>query len=250
MRAADYQAENPYASFGMTVDTAPADERVAFVRRTYLHLAGAIYAFAGLEWILFSTGILDSIVPRLMGGYGMLVMFAAFIGASWIADRWARSETSIGMQYTGLGLFVVAEAIFFAPILWIANHYALTIEGVGAVGVIPVAALTTLIMFAGLTAVAWFSGADFSFLRAGLMLGTFAAFALILAGWFFGLNLGIWFSAAMVILASGYILYDTSNIMHHYRPTQHVAAALALFASVALLFWYVLRILIALSGRR
>ena len=54
---------------------------------------------------------------------------------------------------------------------------------------------------------------------------------------------------AMVVLASGYILYDTSNILHHYRTNQHVAAALALFASVALLFWYVIRILIALSGR-
>jgi FtsH-binding integral membrane protein len=82
-----------------------------------------------------------------------------------------------------------------------------------------------------------------------LVLGGLAAMAVILCMILFGLNLGVFFSLAMVVLASGYILYDTSNVMHHYRTDQHVAAALALFASVALLFWYVLQILIALSGR-
>jgi FtsH-binding integral membrane protein len=46
----------------------------------------------------------------------------------------------------------------------------------------------------------------------------------------------------MVAFAGAAILYETSNILHHYRPNQHVAASLSLFASVALLFWYVLRI--------
>jgi FtsH-binding integral membrane protein len=59
----------------------------------------------------------------------------------------------------------------------------------------------------------------------------------------------VWFSAAMIVLACGYILYDTSNVLHHYRTDQYVAAAVALFASVALLFWYVLRIMMAFSRR-
>ena len=46
----------------------------------------------------------------------------------------------------------------------------------------------------------------------------------------------------MIVLASGSILYNTSAIMYHYAPGQHVAASLSLFASVALLFWYVLRL--------
>jgi FtsH-binding integral membrane protein len=46
----------------------------------------------------------------------------------------------------------------------------------------------------------------------------------------------------MVAFAGGAILYDTSNILHRYNTNQHVAAALSLFASVALLFWYILRI--------
>ena len=64
-----------------------------------------------------------------------------------------------------------------------------------------------------------------------------------------GFGLGVIFSALMIALACGYILYDTSNVLHHYRTDQYVAAALALFASVAVLFWYVLRIVISFSGR-
>jgi len=62
----------------------------------------------------------------------------------------------------------------------------------------------------------------------------------------FAFSLGIIFSAAMVLFASAAILYDTSQVLHHYRTNQHVAASLSLFASVALLFWYVLRIVMSL----
>jgi FtsH-binding integral membrane protein len=60
-----------------------------------------------------------------------------------------------------------------------------------------------------------------------------------------GFNLGLIFSGAMVVFAAGAILYQTSNVARYYRTDQYVAAALALFASVALLFWYVLRIFLA-----
>ena len=67
----------------------------------------------------------------------------------------------------------------------------------------------------------------------------------------FGLfNLGTGFFMLLVVFAAGAILYDTSNVLHHYRTEQHVAASLALFASVGLLFWYILQIVISLSNRR
>jgi FtsH-binding integral membrane protein len=62
----------------------------------------------------------------------------------------------------------------------------------------------------------------------------------ILCAMLFGFSLGLWFSLAMIVLAAGAILYNTSNVLLHYRLDQHVAASLSLFASVALLFWYVL----------
>jgi FtsH-binding integral membrane protein len=110
------------------------------------------------------------------------------------------------------------------------------------------AGVITGIVFAGLTAMVFITKADFSGLGTFLWLGGLVAMGLVVVSLVMGggFGLGVWFSGAMVLLAVGYILYDTSNIMHHYRTDQHVAAALALFASVALLFYYVVRILIAL----
>ena len=54
------------------------------------------------------------------------------------------------------------------------------------------------------------------------------------------------FAVAMVGLAAVAILYSTSNIIHYYRTDQYVAAALSLFAAVALMFYYVLYLLLAL----
>jgi hypothetical protein len=80
-------------------------------------------------------------------------------------------------------------------------------------------------------------------MRGALMLAGVSAFGLAVLSMLFGFTLGLFFSYAMVALACGYILFSTSNVMLHYRTNQHVAAALALFAAVMLLFWYVLRIL-------
>ena len=55
-------------------------------------------------------------------------------------------------------------------------------------------------------------------------------------------NIGTWFSVVMIAFAGAAILYDTSKIMHHYPEDRYVGAALELFASVALMFWYVLRL--------
>jgi hypothetical protein len=99
-----------------------------------------------------------------------------------------------------------------------------------------------------LTYIAFTTRRDFSFLGSILSLGGFVALGVIIASMLFGLNLGVFFAGLMVAYAGGAILYNTSNIMHQYRPDQHVAAALALFASVALMFWYVLQIVMSLAS--
>lgn len=104
------------------------------------------------------------------------------------------------------------------------------------------AGLVTGVVFGGLTLTVLVTKADFSFMKWAIVAGGFIAMGLIVASIFMGFSLGLWFSVAMVILASGIILYTTSNVLHTYNTNQHVAASLALFASVALLFWYVLQI--------
>ena len=56
---------------------------------------------------------------------------------------------------------------------------------------------------------------------------------------------GVFFSVALIAFAGAAILYDTSNVIHHFPEDRYVAASLELFASVALMFWYVLRLFIA-----
>ncbi len=160
-----------------------------------------------------------------------------------IAQAWARSETSSALQYAGLGLFVVAEAVIFLPLMYIAAYYC-------GDTVIPTAGILTLTVFGGLTLSVFITRKDYSFLGPILCVASFIALGVIVAGILCGFNLGLFFAFAMVALMSGYILYDTSNVMLHYRTDQHVAAALALFASIATLFYYILYIVMMLNGGR
>lgn len=229
-------ADNPYQSpLGTFAAQAAADERSQFITKTYLHLAGAIGLFLALEAVLLSLPGIENLVGLMVGSqYGWLIVLGLFMGVSWIANSWAQSAVSQTMQYLGLGLYVVAEAIIFVPLLFIAQRLD--------PGIVPTAGLTTLALFGVLTAIVFVTRKDFSFLRGILLFGGFAALGLIVVAILFGFNLGPIFTYAMIALACGYILYDTSNVLHHYRIGQHVAASLALFAAVALLFWYILRL--------
>lgn len=237
-------SSNPYRTWGLPAAQAETNERAAFIRKTYLHLLGAVLAFIGLEAALLNSVVAEQMMALLQnsGQMGMLVVLGAFIGVSYLATSWASSSTSVQTQYLGLGLYVVAEAIIFVPLMYMAQLY-------GPPNVLMNAGLLTALIFCGLTVIVLATGADFSFLRTALSVAGFAAIGVIVCSMLFGFNLGIVFTAAMIVFASGYILYDTSNVLHHYRIGQHVAAALALFASVALLFWYILRLLMSLSSR-
>jgi FtsH-binding integral membrane protein len=239
-------AENPYRSSTFTIAAlAEENERTDFIRKTYLNLGGAIFSFAALEAVLLNIpGLSDSALGALSSvPYSWLIMMGAYMLVSYLAESWARSAVSVRTQYMGLSLYVAAEAAIFFPLLSIVNRMD------GTHLLIPAAGLATLTIFGGLSAVVFFTRADFSFLRTALWLGGLISLGFVAASVVFGFSLGLAFSVAMAALASGYILYHTSNVLHHYRIGQHVAAALALFASVALLFWYVLRIFMELSSR-
>lgn len=237
---------NPYNAPSFSVAAAAADERATFITKTYLHLAGAIAALVALEAVLLQLPITNQLVG-MMGGMGWLIVLGAFMGVSWLANSWARSDTSPTLQYMGLGLYVVAEAVILLPILSMAR-YRDAIEGNSAFsGVIGTAGVATLGLFCVLTAVVFITRKDFSFMRSILMFSGFAAMGLIVCSIFIGFSLGSVFTYAMIAFACGHVLYDTSNVLHHYRVGQHVAASLSLFASVALLFWYVLRIVMEMQ---
>jgi FtsH-binding integral membrane protein len=252
MNSADFQANTPYARLGTLVVDAPAEARTSFIRRTYVHLMAAIYGLVALEFLYFTAlgPQLDNWVPNLFSQrWGWLALFGGYMVVSKIAESWARSDASIGKQYFGLVTYVFAFSVILCPMLWIANHYATSI-GQFTVSPIMVAAVITLAVFGVLTATVFLTGKDFSFLGPILGIAGLILFGVILLAMFGLFNLGTGFAMILVVFAAGAILYDTSNVMHHYRTEQHVAAALALFASVGLLFWYILQIVISLSSRR
>jgi FtsH-binding integral membrane protein len=226
---------NNMGSYSQSAPVIELDEnsRGRFVARAYNHLFGAILAFVLLEVVLFKTGMAESIAQVLLGGSWLLVL-GGFVVVSWIARYAAHRSASLATQYAALTGYVVAEAIIFVPLLYVAEKFA-----PGAIGS---AALVTFLGFVGLSLVAFLTRKDFSFLRGILCWGGIVALVLIVAGVIFGFQLGTYFSVAMVGLAGAAILYDTSNILHHYPEDRYVAAALELFASVALMLWYVLRL--------
>lgn len=222
-----------------TVAQAPASARAAFIKRTYLHLAAAVLAFVGLEAALISSGAGLEIVQTMFAFKGAwIALMVVFIGGGYAAQYMARSGQPVGVQYAGLSLYVLLETVIFLPILTIAQIRF-------GPEVAMQAGLVTLAVFGGLTCAVFLSGKDFSFLGPVLWVGSFLALGLVVAAVMFGFNFGLVLCGLMVALAAGYIIYDTSNVIHRYNTTEHVAASLALFASVALMFYYVLRIFMA-----
>ena len=218
-------------------DRASSTERGAFIVKTYVHLFFAIIAFIMLEALIQLTPIAGGMLNVIgaAGQFGWLMVLGAFMLVSHIANKWAHSSTSLGMQYAGLSLYVVAEALIFAPLIAIALYYK-------GPQVIVSAAGATAFIFAGLTAVVFVTRKNFSFMGPFLGVLGMCAMALIVLSILFGFDLGIFFIVAMIALASGYILFSTSKVMHEYSTTQYVAASLSLFAAVALLFWYILQL--------
>jgi FtsH-binding integral membrane protein len=208
--------------------------RADFITKTYGHLLGAIIAFTLFEIAIFQTGLAETLASKMLGGgsIGWLPWMGGYMLVGFLASRLAWIKVSKGTQYLGLALYVVASGIIFVPLLFIANHYA--------PGVITNAAMVTLVGFSGLTAIVFYTRKDFSFMRKILLWASFAALGFIVMGAFAGWSGGNIFPVLMIALAGGWILHDTSNVMLHCPQDRYVAAALELFASVALMFWYVI----------
>ena len=219
-----------------TLDEATRSE---FLSRVYQHLLAAVVAFVAFEAFLINLGIAREIYELVSGGGGRwLIVLGGFMVVNWLATNAAHDILNPSRQYAGLFGMAAGEALIFAPFL----HYVFEVEGGGTTTVLA-AAVITAIGFAGLSAVALVTRADLSFLRPILLWTGVCALVLIVSALLFGFELGVWFSVAMIALAGGSILYQTQTIMRRYPAEAYVGAAVQLFASVMLLFWYVLRLL-------
>ena len=210
--------------------------RSEFINKTYTHLLGAILLFAGIEYWIFSTPYAEQLAVFMLEKLWLAVQ-GGFIVVSWIATHVAHAVESIGAQYAALVGFVVAEAIIFVPMFYIALMVGPEI--------IEYAVAITLGAFVALTAIAMITGANFTFLRSFLVWSSLVALATIVLGAAIGFHLGTYFSMGMIGIAGASILYDTSKIMRDYPDDRYVAAAMQLLASIALMLWYVLRLFLS-----
>ncbi len=214
------------------------DNKVAFYKKTYTNLAFAILLFIVMEYLLLQVDFIVNLSIQLIQSWAWLLVLGGFMLASNYVERMAASSKDKNTHYLALFVYVFFEALIFVPLIYLAIQYSGALEK----DILSQAAVMTLALFTGISAVAFITKKDFSFMRAGLAIGFSIAIGLIVAGMLFGFDLGLWFSVGMCVLAGGTILYQTSNLIHKYGTEDYIPASLGLFASLMLLFWYVIQI--------
>jgi modulator of FtsH protease len=169
---------------------------------------------------------------------GLLLTLAGYFGLLFATARFRNS---------GLGLlFVFALTGFMGYTLGpILNAYLALSNGAQLV---TMAMGTTGAIFLGLSGYALTSRKDFSFMGSFLMVGILVAFLAGLAAIFFAMPiLSLAVSAMFVLLMSGLILYETSNIIHG-GESNYIMATVTLYVSIYNLFTSLLHLLGFMSG--
>lgn len=213
------------------------EARITFMTKVYQHIGLALAAFMGFEFLLFTSGIAEWFYDSVFtSGGGWLLILGLFMVGSWLATQATMDLSNPGRQYAGLFGTAALYSLLFAPLL----YYVFNVQD--AASDVWAAAVITGIGFVGLSAVAWVTRRDLSFIRPLIMWGGVAALVLIVGAILFGFNLGTWFSVAMIGLAGAAILYTTQQALRTYPEQAYVAAAVQLFSSIMTMFWYVLRI--------
>lgn len=232
-------SQNPFepTETKVMLSTLSQTDRVAFYKKTYAHVAGGVLVFILFEYLLLQSEIIVNFALSMTEGFKWLIMLGGFMFITNYAERMTMKSPDKNKQYLAFGIYILAEAFIFVPLIYIAAFYMES-----GPEILNQAAIVTLALFTGLSAVVFVTKKDFSFLRTGLTIGFFIAIGLIIAGTLFGFNMGLWFSVGMCLLAGGSILYQTSNLVNKYSTEDYIPAALGLFASLMLLFWYILSI--------
>ena len=227
---------NPYAELtAPPAAFAAVTERAAFLKKVYGILFLGVLGFAATLWAAGNVPVVNDAamaVGRLIYGqkWGWAIYLGAFFAGSWLVNRLAETRPINVIAYAG---WVVLLGFLIAPLV-------LMIAKTQGPEVISQASGMTALVFGALTIVVFYTSKDFSFLRSALWLGGIAVLVTSIAGAIFGFSLGLWFSAAIVVLMAGYILYDTSVILHRLPTTMAMTGAILLFTDVVLLFKHIL----------
>jgi len=222
---------------GFAIDAA-VDERLGFIRRTYLHLIGELAGVALVTYITLQSETLSKVAFMLLGN--LLIYFAAFFAVSLVSRKLMEGRKSLAIQYAGAGLWIFFLGLLVAPLAIIAK------TNLGSYAVLWEGFLLTAFVFGGLTAYVFITRKDFSFLGGTIWLLSWLLVGACVLGVFAGFA-GLWMSVLWVALLAGWVLYDTSKVIHHRRVDEHVAASVDLLVDFVYMF---IHIVILLMGSR
>jgi len=204
-------------------------ERLVFIKKVYSLLAMSM-GTAAIGAYLGSGPLLLLVAPNMM------LFFILQIALIFFASFAARKP---GLNMVALFSFTTVSGLTLGPLLY----------QVGP-SIAAEAFALTAITFAGLSMYVVVSKKDFSFMSGFLMTGLIVLVVGGLLNMFFIQSGMMHFvmSGASVLLFSGFILYDTSNILRYYGTDEYVSATLALYLDVLNLFIALLSIL-GIMGR-
>jgi FtsH-binding integral membrane protein len=223
---------------GFAIDSA-MNARMGFIRRTYAHLVGELAAVAAVVAIGIKTPALQELGFALMGRWFIYIL--AFFGVSLLTRKMLEGRRSLAVQYAAAGIWVVFLGLLVTPLAIIAR------ELTGSFAVLGEAAVLTGCVFTGITAYVFVTKKDFSFIGGAIWMISWLLFGIgILAAIFGGLGGtgSLVYSCAMVVLLGGWVLYDTSKVLHHRHVDQHVAASVDLLVDFVYMFIYIVSILL------
>jgi FtsH-binding integral membrane protein len=235
--------QNPYAfAAELPAAEAAASERATFLRKVYSLILAGVLVFAGSLWAAGSVPAVNSLSGSMWqliagGRFGWLIYMAIMMGGFWLVHAVSRTFPINLIAYFAWSFLL---AMLAAPLVLYAAH--------AAPATLNTASAVTAATFTGLTAFVLLTGKDFSFLRGILFLAFWGILVLSLCGMLFGFGSSLLFSGLGTLFFAGYILYDTSEVLHRFPTTRPVSAAVELFTDVVMLFQNVLILLLSLRN--
>lgn len=189
--------------------------------------------------LLFSAATAGLSMALNLPHPGMILTLVGYIGLLFLTNKFSNSSLGLLFVFALTGFMgLTLGPILNMYIANLSNGTELIMTALGGTGVI----------FIGLSGYALTTRKDFSFMGGFLFVGMIVTFLALIGAAIFqipGLHLAL--SAVIVILMSGFILYDTSRIIHG-GETNYIVATVSLYISIYNLFLSLLRLLAAFSG--
>ena len=171
---------------------------------------------------------------------GLILTLVGYFGLLFLTHKLQNSAWGLASIFALTGFMGLTLGPIISMYLGLPNGGQLVMTAMGGTGAI----------FLGLSAYALTTRKDFSFMGGFLMVGILVAFLGMLAAAIFTMPvMALAMSAMFIMLMSGFILYQTSQLIHG-GETNYIIATVSLYVSIYNLFLSLLQLLAAFSGNR